>query len=228
MSFAYKDQATDYATAFEVTAFVKQPFFPGVKDDLIGQQDFVQLTEDYVAQDLNTPHPDEIDPTHPVWVLVSETNKRDLGEGVQQWTRNYARKPDSYSEMGGTIAYNFIGYFGTFGVNIVAVTGRPRFVQVVPVRVQRDFFLCGPETYCDYDTPQEIPVTQEQVYYIGDVSQLTDYLADITVLSTPSTPDRTTYEDWISTGTEIVPQASRIERWQGNIYMRETFYIKAL
>jgi hypothetical protein len=225
MSRTYTDGT--YTSPFAVSPLIKQPALPGVKDDLVAVQDYVVLRDSYTETALNTGHPDEPDAAHPVWVLVAEANKRDLGGDVIQFSRRYARKPSSYSEMGGTIAYNFIGFYGTFGLNITAVTGRSRFIEVVPVRVQRDFFLIGPESYCDYATPQEIPITQEQTYYIGDVAQLTDYLGDSSVLTTPSTPDRTTYEGWIATGAEIVAQPSRVERWQGNIYMRETFYIKA-
>lgn len=214
-------------SAIAVSAFVKQTALEGVKDLLLGNQEFSQDADSFTPTALNTPHPDDPTPSTPTWILVEETNFQDLGANVRQWTRRYARKPDDYSEMGGTIAYNFIGFYGVFGLNVPAVTGRGRFVEVVPVRVQRDFFLIGPEAYCDYTTPQEIPVIQEQIYYITDPEQKTDYLGDDTILDTPSTPTRTDYEAMIAAQDEIVAQASKVERWQGNIYVRETFYIIA-
>lgn len=220
-------QDRTYTSAFAVSAFVKHTALDGVKDLLVGDQDFCQDADSFTATALNTPHPDDPSPSDPTFVLVEETNFQDLGNNVRQWTRRYARKPDDYSEMGGTLAYNFIGFFGTFGINITAVTGRGRFVEVVPVRVQRDFFLIGPEAYCDYATPQEIPIIQEQIYYITDPEQKTDYLGDEPPLDVASTPSRTDYEAMIAAQDEIVAQASKVERWQGNIYVRETFYIEA-
>lgn len=216
-----------YATAFAVSHFTKETILEGVKDRLVGQQDFCQNDSDFTSQALNSPHPDESDPSNPVWILVEETNFQDQGEGVLQWTRRYARKPDSYSRVEGTIAYNFIGFFGTFGINITAVTGRGRFVETVPLRVQRDYYIIGPETYADYETPQEIPIIQEQTYYISDPEQRTDYLGDSPPLDTASTPSRTDYEAMIAAQDEIVAQPSKVMPWQGNIYVRETYYVRA-
>lgn len=217
-----------YTSAFAVTPLVKQPALPGVKDDLVAAQDFVILRDSYTAAALNTPHADEADPAHPVWVLVAEDNKRDLGGDIMQFTRRYARKPDTYSEAQGTISYNFIGFDGSFGINIPTITGRPRFVKTVAARAQHDFFLVGPEAYCDYATPQEIPIIPEQTYYRATSTQTTDYLNDgPPTFTEASNPSRTDYESWIATGSEIVAQASTLERWQGNIYRRTTIYIKA-
>lgn len=220
-------QDRSYSTAFAVSAFVKQTALDGVKDLLLGEQEFCQNAADFTPQDLNSPHPDEVDPTNPVWILVEETNFQDLGAGVIQWTRRYARQPSTYSRVEGTIAYNFIGYFGTFGINPTTVTGRGRFTDIVALRVQRDYYIVGPESYADYATPQEIPIIQEQKYYITDEDQRTDYLGDDTILDTPSTPTRTDYEAMIAAQDEIVAQPSKVSPWQGNIYVRETFYIKA-
>ena len=57
------------------------------------------------------------------------------------------------------------------------------------------------------------------------------YLADaytigaITFLAT--SPTRTAYAALIAAGTEIVAEDSRLTRWQGNMWLRQTRYVVA-
>lgn len=62
------------------------------------QQDYVQLKADFDSVPLGTPNPDE-----PGYYLTSETAPMDLGGGVLQWTRTYAKIPsirDVYESYG--------------------------------------------------------------------------------------------------------------------------------
>lgn len=209
----------DFREPSSCSAFVKQTALEGINVLLVGQQDFWQNAADFECEDLNTPHPDDAD-----FVLVKEDNFRDLGEGLRQWTRTYAKVPDSYDEVTGTTAYNFIGFYGIWGFNVTTITGRNRFIENVRVITTRDFFLTDTVSY---PTADDIPVIQEQIYYIGTEDVRTDYLADNPPFTTESTPTRTDYEAMIAAGELIAVTSSVITRWMGNIYVRETRYVRA-
>jgi hypothetical protein len=212
----------DFAVAKATSLPVFESPLPGIKDSLILRQNFTQNLADFTPLDLNTPHPDNAE-----FVLVEETSREDTGGGVVAWTRIYAKVPDAYSEPGGNIAYQFIGFYGNFGINVTTITGRDRFVPPggSAIRLHREFFLCGPgETY---ETGNDIPIIPEQQYYINNPRNITDYLADSPPFTVASTPTRTEYEAMIEAGDEIVAQASIISRWMGNIFLRETRYIVA-
>lgn len=196
----------------------------GVNVNYVLVQEFVQLRENFTPLPLSTPHPQ-----HPEFVLVAESEQdSSIGLGLVRWTRTYARVPDSYSEPGGNYAYTFIGFYGVFGINVTAITGRDRFTRNVPVLIERDFFLVGPdETYEEFG---DIPINSAQRYYYGSTPELdVDYLADDPPFTEATVPSRTQYEALIAANAfNIVVEDSIIIRWMGNIYMRETRTIKAL
>jgi hypothetical protein len=193
--------------------------FPEVNAPYILRQPFMQLLSSFSALSLNTAHPDYSD-----YKLAEESERTPVGAGVVTWIRTYAKLPTAFNQFE-TTNYNFIGFFGTFGINNTAVTGRDRFTKTVTSRVYNEFFRVGAgETYA---TPDLIPIITAQTYYIGSPSQLTDYLGDDDVLDTASTPDRTAYEAMISAGSEIVSEDSRLTHWLGAYYLRQTRYIKA-
>lgn len=193
---------------------------PNVSTIYVTEQDYVQNVDSFASLDLNTPHP-----TEPGFVLVQETPYEDFSAGAVKWTRVYAKVPDSWSEANGTYAYNFIGFLGIWGINVTVISGRPRYTYTVPVKVVRDYFLTGIGGL--YATSLDIPLIPEQQYYITSVHFPVNELWDNPPFSNSSTPTRAVYEGWITTGSYIAVEASNIIRWMGNIFCRETKYVKA-
>lgn len=231
-----------WTAAYAVTGPVFSSPIPNTTAQYVLEQDFMQLRANWTPLALNTPHTSSV-LAYPQFRLVSEGPRADMGEGICRWTRTYAKVPDSWSEQNGTVSYNFIGYLGTGGVNVPdAVPQRERFVKVVPVRLQRDYFLTGPGG--DYLTDKDIPLLEEQEYYYpsrqnGEVIHVpVDYLnSKETIVITPggseiefdydTIPSRKNYKKWVKQGSEIIPETSHVARWMGNIFVRETRYIVA-
>lgn len=202
--------------------------FPAVNVDYILRQRFQQTLANFAPLALNTPHPDYTD-----YVLVSEGDKQDI-RGLQcTWERVYAKVPASFSEPGGNYAYNFIGIWGSFGINVSTFTGRDRFTRNVPVKIVRDFFLVGAGQ--TYQTFEEIPAIAATRYLNSPTGDLdVDYIQDSPPLAVATSPNATQYRALIAADAadpdsySIVVEDSRIDRWLGNIFMRETRYIKAI
>lgn len=196
--------------------------FPHTNTRYVLEQDYTVDFDSYSPLALNTAHP-----TLPTYKLVIEGALEDMGGGVAKFTQTFAQVPDSWSDSSGNYAYNFIGFYGVFGVNVTDITGRDRFTKTVPVRIQRDYFMVGSGgSYSDFT---DIPLIAEQKYYAnGDTNLETNWLADSPPFSVATNPSRTTYEGWISGETEIAVETSTRVRWMGNIWCRETRYVVAL
>jgi hypothetical protein len=193
--------------------------FPEVNLGYVLRQPFMQLLANYAELALNTAHPDFAS-----YKLVEESERTPIGAGLVTWERTYAALPTAFDQFE-TTNYNFIGFFGTFGINTTAVSGRDRFVKAVTSRVYNEFFLVG--TGGSYTTAADIPYLTAQEYYVGEATQKTDYLGDDDILDTPSTPTRTDYEAMIAADDEIISEDSRLAHWLGNYWLRQTRYVKA-
>lgn len=216
------------------------------------KEEYAQSLSSFAVIPLNTPHP-----FRSTFLLVKETQPQPVGVyDIVKWTRTYASQPNTRSEYSNT-NYTFIGYEGYIsssgGAIVANVPGRRQFSRVVNMRVQYDYFFCGPGgTYTD---PKLIPVIQQQIYYfrIGvttsgptwtatytlgsadDISQgtpttsITDtsgaYASPLDIV--PCVPTRTAYMALVTAKSEISPQASTLSRWMGNIYVRTSYYIIA-
>jgi len=219
-----------FDTAYAVTAPEFSAPLPGVNVDYILTQDWQMDFNDFTPLALNTPHPDFAD-----FVLVSEGNKRDIQGGAIRWTRIYGKVPASYTEMSGTITYNFIGFQGYTQTSSTAddpLTGRPRFTHVVAVQITRDFFLVGAgETY---STSEEIPTIPQQEYLLDGTNFFVDFLGDDPPYANQTDPGQAEYEAMVAadladqSSYSIVVETAAPVRWQGNIFVRETRRIKAL
>lgn len=193
-------------------------------------QEWEMDANSFAPEALNTPHPDFAD-----YVLTGEGPQSDLGNGVVRWTRTYAKVPDTYTESGGSLSYNFIGFQGytqTSSTDDTPLTGRPRFTRTVPVQITREFFLTGSgQTYV---TSEQIPVIDQQQYLLDSTQYYVDFLSDDPPYANQTDPGRAEYDALITTDAatvnsfSLVAEASRITRWQGNIFMRETLRIKAI
>lgn len=214
--------------------------FPHTTALYVLEQDFMVNEANFSPLALNTPHA-----TLPAYKLVSEGPPTIEG-GVRTWTRKYAQVPDSWSEINKTLVYNFIGFWGVIlansngNLNSSEVAGRPRRSRAVNVKAQHDFFLVGPGGLA---SEFFISVSSETKYYspsIGldlqpvEIDYLTDTVMGGTTLVASTTPSMSTYRGWMASDAasgdsfSIIVQASNITRWMGNIFQRETLYIKAI
>lgn len=196
----------------------------GVNTVFVLRQPWMQFLVNFAPLALDTPHPVYAD-----FLLVEESPLEDSGvAGVVKWSRIYAKKPEDFSRPAGNYSYNFIGFFGSFGSAVTQATGRNRFTRNVPARLQRDFFLIGASPSADFLTFEEIPqISQQRYYYGSDPTLDLDFLADSPPFQQATTPSATAYKAMITAEDEIVAEASKLEVWMGNIYIRETIYVKA-
>lgn len=209
---------------FTVASATAKPAFSNpfgeVNIGYVLRQPFMQLLADFEELDLNEPHPD-----YPTFFLCEESERTPIGAGLVTWERTYAQVPAAFDQFE-TTNYNFIGYYGNvLAINVTAATGRLRFVKSVTSRIHNEFFMVG--TGLTYETPDEIPTVEAQKYYYDQPTILTDYLGDDDILDVATTPSRTEYEAMISAGDEIVSEDSRLTHWLGNIWLRQTRYVKA-
>ncbi len=230
MSVRWSDLGDTAAHA--ISNVVAMAPFPGVATQYVWTQDYMQPKANFSPLALNTAHPDDA-----TYRLTEERNFKDMGGGIQTWTREYCKVPTQYFESS-SYAYSFIGYLGplpTPGVptpaDLATYIGRLRQSFTVPAKLQNDFYLVDGVTYT---VPADIPVVQATKYIGADGSTLVDYLYSSPPYSASSTPSRSTYEGYIAAdaGTassfSLTAEASRLERWKGNIWKRSTLYIKAV
>ncbi len=226
-----------YRTASLQTAqAVNEPTFTcplkGVKDKLILTQTWEQVvtsTTPWAPLALNTPHSQYSD-----FILAEESPLTARGGYAVSWTRTYAKIPDSYTEPGGTYSYEFPGFNGVFGINTTTVTGRDPFTEQVQVHVIKDFFLVDPTTgsaggtgtlASPYDLWESIPVIPKYQFYYDSLPYKVKYLDDSPPMVTATTPSRAAYITLVGAGTLIAVEMSKLTRWNGLIYMRETMKV---
>ena len=206
----------DYSEATPCSAPVFESAFEHTTEKHILRQDWCQDADLWQPLGLSSQHPDFSD-----YILVSEGPHQDLGAGAIKWERVYARIPETFVELAGNIAYQFIGFWGANAVHTPFFDGREPFTRNVPCQVTRDFYLTD-----DPDTIAIIPATR---YYSGanDNFDLT-YLGDSPPYYVTSVPSPDAYEDLINDDAfNLVAEASAVTRWMGNIWMRETKRVKA-
>lgn len=247
----------DFTVATPVSLPVFQSPFPGVKDQWVFTQQWMQFLVNFSPATLGTAHPDTDTvhgPTLSDYVLVAEGDRQSVGNGIVTWTRTYAKLPNAREEWA-TIAYNFIGFYGVSGTNSASVSGRPRQVKTVPCRIAFDYWMTGlPDDTLianrKVTTAGKIPIIVELKYFFeGQVSgnystdptygMATDFIGDVNVtIGNPTYPTRANYDILRQVGTvlsstdgtlpfELVAFPSDVSRWLGPIYQRTTKYIKA-
>ena len=152
--------STDWtvATPVGIPEFITP--IPALNVEYIFTQKYWQFRANFTPIAFNTPHPSSgLTPDYSSYFLVAESKRRDIGFGVVEWERTYAKKPATYSEAQ-SHDYNFIGYMGQwisttssgFTNNvppaiIASVTGRPRESYVVTSRLQYDYYLVAGPLY---------------------------------------------------------------------------------
>lgn len=221
----YLDGTYTAAVAVTLPVFYAPFADQGVNVDYVLTQDFVQAIASYVPLALDTAHPDYSD-----FKLASESEKRDLGEGIVQWTRTYAKLPDEFARPGGNFSFTFPEIIGNavIGPNTYGFTQRLAFTRNVPAKLVRKFFRTN-------DALADIPVIpQFRIYLTGQPNIDWPFVSDANSFSGVTVPSYTQYAALIaadaaaSSSFSLVAEASRVSVWQGNIYVRETMYVKAL
>jgi len=206
-----------YAVAFATSLPVfSAPFADqGITENYILTQKWCQELASFAPAPLDDPHPD-----YPTYGLVSESEKSDLGGGMVEWTRTYAEVPEEFSRLNGNTTYNFIGFAYTSTTRLA----RPRQTFPVPMLSTKTFARTT-------DPLTDLPFIEATTYARADnADSLVDELVEGSQYDASSLtdPTRTEYEVLIAGGTYcIVTEASRISVWMGNIYVRETLYVKA-
>lgn len=231
MSAIYTDG--DFTTVSASSAIVLEAPFEHTAARYVLRQKFTQTQSSRTVGVLNTQHA-----SLTTYYLVSEGPDNDLGEGVCEWERTYAQKPDAFTEPGGTYTYNFIGIAGTFGPGIESATGRERFSRTVQSVVVNEFFIVGTAggglATPDYSTAQAIPLETVTRYHYELAEEIeADYLYDDPPATTPTVPSRTEYLDWCEddkndADSYTIVVSSEVTRWMGNIWVRQTRKIKAI
>lgn len=88
---------------------------PALNEKTVFRQTFVQTAASYAPLALDTVYPAAGSygvPSSPTYYLVAEDNQTDLGGGMMQWDRVYARIPTSWSE-GEEYAYTFPAFISS-------------------------------------------------------------------------------------------------------------------
>lgn len=244
----YVDSDARYQTVQPCSLPVLSSPIPGVATQYMLKQDFIQYEAYFSPAPMSTPYPKDDGSggvSGETWsgnpgsgataneynsagfILVAEGPQRDLGNGVVQWTRTYARVPVTHSQTG-NISYNFIGFADTF---LTYVIYRQRFTKTVPATVVYTYGTVTDMSQASITAYETANYVQEQLYLwprytafpLPNVAQQTDY---ITNTSLPATiPTLAQYGTWVSTGSQIVAQPSMFEQWMGCIIRREVVYI---
>ena len=136
--------------------------------------------------------------------VVGESDREPLGSDLYAFTRTYAEVPASHNTFE-SLAYVFPGLFS------FASGYRATFSKPVVSRVAHDYYYA--------DNPATITLSGAQTYLWNGF--------DTQTLNTYTVPTVATYSGWIGTAQEIVAEDSRLVRYAGSIWDRQTRFIKA-
>lgn len=187
----------------------------GITTNYVLTQRWCQELASFVPGILGTPHPD-----YPNYGLVSESEKSDVGGGMVEWTRTHAMVPDTFSRTNGNTTYNFVGFAFTSATRLA----RSRQSRAVPMLSVKAFARTdAPDVDLPFIEATAYFKTDNPLNYVDDLVEGAQYAA-----ASLTTPTRTAYEALISADAyNIITEASRVSIWMGNIYVRETIYVKA-
>jgi hypothetical protein len=199
-------------------------------------QDFQQAEANYTPLALNTAYPNTEGSSagadfkgadtyyNAGFILVGEGPLRDMGAGVVQWTRRYARLPNSHAEAT-QVSYQFPGFLLFDPLETLI---RNPFTRLVPGVKKYDYFLAGTNTDTAVRAVETANWVTEQQYLwprtfefaVPNEALRVDYLWDAT------TPTLFQYGTMVSSGTQtIVPYPSQFSLWEGLIIRREVITI---
>lgn len=213
--------------------------FEGDNASFVLEQDYIVALTSFSPLALDTAHG-----TYTNAYLVKESQQENIGGGLVKWTRTYAQIPASRSDYE-TFNFKFPGYLATTGTVtppydsywVQTGNGRDPFTATSNSRMLSEYFLCASGQ--TYETPSEIPILEviKFTLALNDQARIDYLLSDAGGYWSDSQPTREEWEDLIAGGAgigtgaaagEFIAEDSRITRWMGNIYCRQTRYVKAL
>jgi hypothetical protein len=167
-------------------------------------------------------------------------NYRPSNTGVTLYDRRYSNRPFyvSGSATSGikyewdSYAYTYAGYYS----ELLIGGGRQPISIVTPSKIEKKYFVLG----VDVANVESIPLVQQSRYYYVNGAYQDFVSSDQIFLNNggagvlPSSPTLNNYRTQVlfdasgSAGWTLVPEASTLERFRPNIYIRSTRYIPAL
>ena len=167
--------------------------------------EYVQRSEFFVPLALDTTCPDE-----PSAFLVNESNPALQGSGLVRWTRTFSTVPATREEWS-TTSFSFPA-FRTDSNSTDSL--RSGFTQTVVAKVEYSYVRTT-------DPGSDLTITTK--------FQPTDASGNAcNFVASDTTPTKAIYEGYISGGTYIQAQETKVQRWQGNIWQLENRKVKAL
>jgi hypothetical protein len=162
--------------------------------------------------------------------FVGDLNETIEGGRTKTWDRVWATIPQTQTGTA-TLSYTFPGYkfnngFADSRDGYLNIREAPTYS--VNAKLIREYYMVGSGTA--YSGAFQIPTVSRQEYINTFGSQGTapgDFVLSSAFGGFSSDPTLATYTGWVSAGTEIVADDSTLNPYKGNIWMRETPYVKA-
>jgi hypothetical protein len=134
--------------------------------------------------------------------IVQDSDRAAVGNDCYTFTRSFAEIPVNHNT------------FETFSYVYPGLTTGHRSIMLLTVlsRIGHEYVYTA--------TPETLPLSGVQRF-------ISQYGWDNTVLSSSTLPTELTYSGWVVNGTEFVAEDSSITRYMGNIWDRQTRWIKA-
>ena len=232
---AFKVDGTFSTAAAAGAARTSYPI-PGDLTAKVISQDYMQTFADYTAPTISTAHG-----TFSTAYLVGDSELQDIGGGIARFTREWATIPAVRNEWG-TWGYQFPGYYSVSAgptpySQYFYVNGNARdpFTLTAKSRMYHEYFLCkAGQTYA---TPDLIPVIDAQVWsMVTNTNARILYLIPTGTFGTDSNPTLEAYLALVAGGAgfgtgaavgEFVAEASTVDRYMGEIYVRITRYVRS-
>lgn len=177
---------------------------PQIEDLAYGlEQDFEQLSSNFIPPLLNSPHP-----TDGTCFLQSVSGGSDKGAYITQWTGKYYQVPPGWDDWE-NVSYTFPSFPGYLQLpsGVLNPIGRGPYTPPngVVCRVHHDYFMVGPgRTYTD---ASKIPIVPVQSYvgklnstFFNDPPMVVP-VGNITVGSSEfleSVPNQGVYQGWVT------------------------------
>jgi hypothetical protein len=184
-------------------------------------QQFIVRAESYAPLALNTAYSSSANlAAHPVGTFfhIGDTDPVEVDAGIVSFTRTWGNVPAPRFDYE-TFAATFPGIAYTAGAN------RLPFQRVVNLELQKEYFQVGAGLL--YTSPGLVPVIPATAFqYPTDTTPRdpSDFF-----LAATTTPTSTDWLDDITAGLfSYVVEASTLERYKGNIYVRSTRRVRPL
>lgn len=218
---SYETEATTSPVFLDV-GLVEYPFIEyGDNTALEVTQKFAVRAANYAPIALNTAYSSSANlPSHPGGSLyfVGDTKPIDIGAGCVGFTRRWVKPPAS-------TLYNYTTAAVTFpGIAYAGEDSRRPFQRVVTVQIAMDYYVVGGVAY---PTVADIPTEDATEFKYSYETAPRD--AGNIQLNAFSTPTAASWIAGIATAAfSYVIEASTIERYAGNIYVRTTKRVRPI